>query len=606
MYALVRREWALLATVVGAAGLYAGYAVLRHWRFETGLDLAIFDQAIWHYSRLETPASTVSGAPNLLGEHFHPILVLLSPLYWVWSDPRVLLIAQAVLVASSIVPVVVFARSRLGEPAALLVGLAYATFWGIQAGIGYDFHEVAFAPLLIALAILFADRRRWVPFFVTVLLLLCVKESLSLFVVFLGIYLLSRRDLRPGLITIALGAVAYVVITDVVIPHWAYSGAFNFWTYHQLGDTLPDALWQIAREPWLPVEVALDNAQKRETLLYLLLPFFGLALLSRIGILAIPLVAERFLSTNSQFWGTDFHYTLAIAPVLAMGAAAGLANLLALYARRRTAAAPRSWAIAGAGAVAAANIVVAGWVVPHTTLARATTLVFYDRPAYAAPVGRALERVPANASVAAADFMLPRLTERQEAYEIQPGRGPTDFIVTGLLEPVGAPVGNASYRDQQRLLAERIPLYVPIFYDEGWVVLRARRPGEGRSTGILRPLPAAQARALLRADQAYFAALTGDGVRLAGCGPCTPRDFARFYRAHARLTDLLARAVPLTRGGCNHLTRAALAGMRTVERDFTLALDSRSALRRLQEDIVVRDLPGRVDRLVLLCSPRAG
>src|SRR5206468_2869146 len=119
-----------------------------------------------------------------------------------------------------IVPVYLFARERVGRPAAELLALAYALFWGLQTGVGYEFHEVAFAPLLIALTVLFASRGAGARYWVALALLLCVKEDLSVLVVFIGIYLLTLRQTRRGLLTIALGIAWYELATRVVIPHF--------------------------------------------------------------------------------------------------------------------------------------------------------------------------------------------------------------------------------------------------------------------------------------------------------------------------------------------------------------------------------------------------
>jgi len=81
--AAVRAEPGLVVLVAGFFAAYAAYAVIRHEDFITGLDLAIFDNALWHYSRFETPVSPIKGLPNVLGDHFHPIVVVLAPLYWI-------------------------------------------------------------------------------------------------------------------------------------------------------------------------------------------------------------------------------------------------------------------------------------------------------------------------------------------------------------------------------------------------------------------------------------------------------------------------------------------------------------------------------------------
>ena len=85
----------LLAIVAAFAAAYSVLGLFRHWHFGTGFDLAIFDQAVWHMSRFETPASTISGYSNILGDHFYPILALFAPLYWIAPAPETLIVAQA-------------------------------------------------------------------------------------------------------------------------------------------------------------------------------------------------------------------------------------------------------------------------------------------------------------------------------------------------------------------------------------------------------------------------------------------------------------------------------------------------------------------------------
>lgn len=67
---------------LGLVGLvYSGLVLLRHYSFETHAhDLAIFDQAVWHYSRWEAPFSSIKGF-SVLGDHFTPILILAGPFY---------------------------------------------------------------------------------------------------------------------------------------------------------------------------------------------------------------------------------------------------------------------------------------------------------------------------------------------------------------------------------------------------------------------------------------------------------------------------------------------------------------------------------------------
>jgi len=70
-------------TVLSAAG-YSAVSLYRHDHFASNaFDLAVQDQTVWGYSRFEFIYNTVLGIPNLLGDHFHPILMVLGPFMWI-------------------------------------------------------------------------------------------------------------------------------------------------------------------------------------------------------------------------------------------------------------------------------------------------------------------------------------------------------------------------------------------------------------------------------------------------------------------------------------------------------------------------------------------
>ena len=90
-----------IAVWVGAAAyalLLSLEAVREHHRFETFLDLAVYDQALWLLAHGHEPFSTVISRP-LLGGHFQPGIVLLTPLYWLDLGVPGLLTAQSIALA---------------------------------------------------------------------------------------------------------------------------------------------------------------------------------------------------------------------------------------------------------------------------------------------------------------------------------------------------------------------------------------------------------------------------------------------------------------------------------------------------------------------------
>src|SRR6266699_4422979 len=115
-----------------AALAYAAISIYRHDHFASNaFDLGVQDQTVWGYSRLQLIPNTIEMIGNLLGDHFHPILMAIAPLYWIWDDVRVLLIVQAVLLAIAGIPIFWWARQRLGLVPAIAAETAYLAFWGV-------------------------------------------------------------------------------------------------------------------------------------------------------------------------------------------------------------------------------------------------------------------------------------------------------------------------------------------------------------------------------------------------------------------------------------------------------------------------------------------
>ena len=75
--------------------LYSTLALLRHAHFQSGgFDLGLYDQTVWKYAHFLSPYNTIKDR-FILGDHLNLTLPLIAPLYWLWSDVRLLLIFQA-------------------------------------------------------------------------------------------------------------------------------------------------------------------------------------------------------------------------------------------------------------------------------------------------------------------------------------------------------------------------------------------------------------------------------------------------------------------------------------------------------------------------------
>ncbi|TMD91911.1 MAG: DUF2079 domain-containing protein, partial [Chloroflexi bacterium] len=196
------------AMAVAAAAAYAVISLYRHDRFGSTIDLATQTQTVWGYSHFEIVRNTVIGIPNLMGDHFHPILMLLAPLFWIWDSAGALLLAQAALLSIAGIPIYLWGSQRLGAVAGLAFQGAYYVYWGILAGVLFDFHHVAVAVPAIAGAVYATVTRRNLLLAVTVLAAMLTREDVPLTLIALGFYIfIVQRRWVLGTALMAVNAV---------------------------------------------------------------------------------------------------------------------------------------------------------------------------------------------------------------------------------------------------------------------------------------------------------------------------------------------------------------------------------------------------------------
>ena len=139
----------------------------QYYTFRTSADdLLIFDQAVRSYAHFHLPVSRSSRAAQLgsartsplLGNHWSPILASLAPLYWIWNSPRPCSSRRPCCSRWPSRRLWLFTRRAFGGGrkatiAAYLVAVAYGLSWPLASALAFDFHEVAFAPVLMAVAL---------------------------------------------------------------------------------------------------------------------------------------------------------------------------------------------------------------------------------------------------------------------------------------------------------------------------------------------------------------------------------------------------------------------------------------------------------------------
>ena len=383
-----RRNALIVAGIVLAlAALYCTLSIQRHHQMlTTGYDLGIFEQEVRSYASGQWPTALLKG-PNysLLGDHFSPIVALIAPFYLLFPAAETLLVCQALLMALGVAPLTLWALRRFGWPTAAVTAGGYGLSWGLAQAVGFDFHEIAFAVPLLAFSLSALGQGRLRAAVIWAIPLIVVKEDLGLTLAMIGALVAWRGARRWGAAAVAVGVIATAVEMLVIIPAFNPAGANSYTGQVASSGILSDLL------------SILSPDTKIVTLVLLLAPTAFLALRSPLLLVAAPTLLWRFLSDNPFYWGTGFHYSAVLMPIVFAAFLEGLSRVRS----------PRLPWLLGSALV---TVVLLG----TTPLAQLTTRALWDAKPAVAVTRMVLEEIPDGATVSASNSLVPQLTARTE------------------------------------------------------------------------------------------------------------------------------------------------------------------------------------------------
>ena len=302
-----------------SALLYAVISLVRHLRFQSGVDLAIFDQALAGYAAGTMPYSDIKALQpfNLLGDHFSPIIAVLAPVYRIWPHVELLLLAQAALFGLSVGLVTRIARRSHGALESALVGSAFALSRGLIDAVTFDFHEVAFAVPLLIWAIDSLSRQQIGKAAIASGLLMLVKEDSAFLLVGIGLWLLFERRSRLGVAWSLGGVASFGFVTLVIIPVFSFYGRY---TYLDPGSIHAEGLVESLTAFVVNASHGLASWDFVVMVVALVAPTMGRALLSPILLVGVPGIAARLALPQDASISLGAHYNASLSAIVFLAA----------------------------------------------------------------------------------------------------------------------------------------------------------------------------------------------------------------------------------------------------------------------------------------------
>lgn len=276
---------------------FSYYGISRHFNYLTSInDLGHMDQAVWGTLKGEIFLnSDVFNKPiSRLGIHFDPVLALFAPFYLLVPSVVWLIVAQAVAVPLTGLPIYFLARKVCqSEKAAFFWATACLLSPFMMSAASWDFHPVSLAAPFIALAYLSVEKRQAIVLFGACLFVLLCKEHFGLLVIGFGLlWYIRHRDWKTSLSLILLGLGSMVMIFKVIMPAFSPTGQHLMMSkdlgqlsrYVWLGHSLEEIVVNILVNPLDILRKTFIDMGGLSYLVLLLLPF-----------LCLPLVGCEFL-----------------------------------------------------------------------------------------------------------------------------------------------------------------------------------------------------------------------------------------------------------------------------------------------------------------------
>ena len=330
--------WTIATLVFGA---YYAISLFRLLQLTpVSWDLGIYTEYVKQLSQLRAPIVDVRGPGfNLLGDHFQIGLAVLAPFFRLFPSPATLLFFQALATALAVFPVIAAGSALLGRSSGRLIGFAFGFSWGLQQMIDFDFHEIALAVPLLAFSLSALIRGRLRATALWAMPLVFHKEDQGFTVAAIGSLLVfdgvramadgpdaprpagRRGSIGLGTLLFGWGLFWSVLAITVIIPHFNSLHTYYYW---KDGGVVGGNSGFSAGS--LVVQTTSAWPEKLQTVILLLLPTAFAALGSPVALVALPSLALRFVSTNSAYWGTTFHYNATLMPILFIAAVEALAR----------------------------------------------------------------------------------------------------------------------------------------------------------------------------------------------------------------------------------------------------------------------------------------
>jgi uncharacterized membrane protein len=308
---------------------FVNYHTFRTYALDLGYSTRIlYDYAHFHFSYGEI---ITNAHENILSDHFDLLLMLFSPLYWLFGNTTLLVVQIAAIHFGAFGFYKLAYNNTNNNRTASLVSLVFLSSFGVFSAIAFDYHSNLVGVCFVPWFFLFFQKENYVNAVIFFALVIVAKENMSLWMFFVCTgfaFLYKPKKQKKAIVVFAAFSVLYfVLLIFFIMPSLSLNTSYHHFEFHVLGNNFKELVLNAFKHPVKAISLLFENNLsdknlnyvKIETWLFLLISGGFLFFYRPVFLwMLIPVMMQKMYHDDCTKWGIAQHYNVEFAPLIAL------------------------------------------------------------------------------------------------------------------------------------------------------------------------------------------------------------------------------------------------------------------------------------------------
>ncbi len=311
--------------------IYSLICFVNHYSFRSyALDLGAYTRTLCDYAHFHFSYGEVfrEVPENMLSDHFDLLLMLFSPLWWVFGQITLLVVQLAAIHFGALGVFKLARQSGLDNRISNATTFVFLSYFGIFSGVSFDYHSNVVAACLLPWFILFFNREKPKRLILIFILIVIAKENMALWMFFIctGLLFQNRKSFVKRKIAISLSLTSllfFVWLLFYAMPYFSLGKQYSHIEFHVMGNSFKEIIVNIVQQPIKAFSLLFQNHSeasfnfiKAETWIFWLLSGGFLMLYRPVFLwILIPLMMQKMYHDDPTKWSVAQQYNIEFAPM---------------------------------------------------------------------------------------------------------------------------------------------------------------------------------------------------------------------------------------------------------------------------------------------------